>query len=133
MRDNSTIIEANNDTTATWLTSSNNLTKLCEKLNPCIKFQARNYKIIAYNAPIDLDPNNTNHITEICKSNNIDTKTTVITSVNWAKAIGNQSPNQRTAHLYLTFRNAKAANRAVTNGLVICNKKCQTEKSRQEL
>ena len=50
----------------------------------------------------------------------------------WAKAIKNHSNNQRTAHLYLTFSNIDLANRAITNGLSICNKRCHIEKCRKE-
>ena len=43
----------------------------------------------------------------------------------------NRSVNQRSAHLYITFSNAEATSRAITNGLTICNKKCQVEKARK--
>ena len=50
----------------------------------------------------------------------------------WTKAIENRSNNQRTAHLYLTFSNINLANRAITNSLSICNKRCHIEKCRKE-
>ena len=64
--------------------------------------------------------------------NNMEANPATITSANWAKAIANRSVNQRSAHLYITFSNAEAANRAIANGLAICNKKCQVEKSKKE-
>ena len=72
-----------------------------------------------------MDPKNPQHIAEICESNNLETNPITIMSVKWAKAIENWNTNQRTAHLYLTFNSAELANRAITNGLHICNTKCQ--------
>ena len=79
-----------------------------------------------------MDPKNPNHILEICKANNLETDTSPITAASWAKSVKNCKPNQRTAHLYLTFNNVEAANRAITNSLFICNKKCRVNKNRKE-
>ena len=79
-----------------------------------------------------MDPKNPSHLTEICEANNLTTNQTPITSANWAKVIENRSITQRTAHLYLTFNNAEIANRVITNGLLICNKKCSIQKRRRE-
>ena len=77
-------------------------------------------------------PQNPHHITEICKSNSFIMDPSAITSAYWAKAIENRAISQQTAHLYLTFTNAETANRAITNGLTICNKKCTIKKRRKE-
>ena len=53
---NSIILEAEDDTTTKWLSVENNQKKLCKKIDPTIKFYAREYKIIAFNVPIDMDP-----------------------------------------------------------------------------
>ena len=127
-----TIIEADSNMAAKWLALKENQKRICEKMDPSIKFSAQNYKIIAYNVPTDMDPKNPQHITEICKSNNLETDPTTITSEKWAKAIENRNANQRTAHLYLTFNSTKLANRAITNRLHICNKKCQISKYKRE-
>ena len=131
-RMNGIILEADCDATAKWLSSEENQKKICEKMDPNIKFYARNYKVIAYNVPIDMDPKNQSHLQEICETNNFDTDTSPIIEANWAKAIENRTTNQRTAHLYLTFNNIESANRAITYGLFICNKKCRIEKNRCE-
>ena len=126
------VIEADSDSMARWLSSVKNQSKLCKKLNPNINFYARKYKIIVFNAPINLDPKNTNHLLEICESNNLETNPSPITSTAWAKAIENRSNNQHTGHLFITFNNQDIANRAITNGLVICNKRCWSKKCKRE-
>ena len=50
----------------------------------------------------------------------------------WVKPVHRRSQTQRTAHLFLTFNNADAANRAITNGLYICNRRCHTERVKHE-
>ena len=50
----------------------------------------------------------------------------------WAKPIHRRSPEQRTAHLILTYTSADTANRAITNGLHICNRRCYVERVKIE-
>lgn len=57
---------------------------------------------------------------------------TTITTAKWAKAIDKRSPNQRTAHLLLMFDSADSANRAITNGLFICSRRCRIERLKRE-
>ena len=131
--DTDTIIEADSNVAAKWLAYKENQKKeYVRKIDPSIKFSAQNYKVIAYNVPTDMDPKNPQHIAKICESNNLETNPTTITSAKWAKATENQNANQRTAHLYLTFNSAELANRAITNGLHICIKKCQIGKYKRE-
>ena len=110
---NSTIIEMEDHATTKWLTKETNQKKLCKKIDPIIKFHAQVYKTIVFNVPIDMDPNNPNHILEICKANNLDTDTSPIMNTSWAKSAKNCKINQRTTHLYLTFNNTESANRVV--------------------
>ena len=79
-----------------------------------------------------MDPNNLQHLLKICKTNNIDSDPIKISSAKWVKVIANHNTNQRSAHLYITFNNAEVANRAITNGLYICHKKCQVKRSKCE-
>ena len=43
-------------------------------------------------------------------------------AMRWAKPIHRRALTQRTAHLILTFNSADVANRAITNGIYICNR-----------
>ena len=129
-RSGGTVIEADSDEVAAWLSNSTNQGRLCEKLGPKAEFRTRSYNIIAFNVPTDIDPEVDSHRLEICEANGLDP--TTIVSVKWAKAVDKRSPNQRTAHLLLSLDDANAANRAITNGLLICNKKCQVERTRKE-
>jgi hypothetical protein len=124
------VVEADTDEMATWLSSSANQRKLCDKIGADAEFRHRSYNIIAFNVSTAINPANKEHCLEICEANNLEPST--ITSAKWAKAIERRSPNQRTAHLLLTFNNADAANRAITNGLSICNRRCHVERTKRE-
>jgi hypothetical protein len=50
----------------------------------------------------------------------------------WVKPIHRRTLNQRTAHLFLMFTNTDAANRAITNGLNICSRRCHVERVKRE-
>jgi hypothetical protein len=129
-RGGSTIIEADSDDAAKWIAADENQHKICKELGDNTTFRTRTYNIMALNIPLILDPENNDHRLEICEANNLDQS--AITSIKWAKAINKRSPTQRTAHLLLTFSNADAANRAITSGLYICNKRCHVEKAKRE-
>ena len=55
-----------------------------------------------------------------------------ILKIRWAKAINRRSLTQKMAHLILTTNEANVANRAITNGLNICNKHCCIKKIKRE-
>jgi hypothetical protein len=129
-RNGATILEADSDEVARWLATDENQHRLCEAIGSNTVFRHRTYNIMALNVPLALDPANDDHRLEICEANNLDR--TAITSIKWAKAINKCSPTQRTAHLLLTFNNADAANRAITSGIDICNRRCYTEKAKSE-
>ena len=131
-RDDGTIIEADSNAAEKWLSNEANQKKICEKLGTNIKFYPRSYEVLVYNVLTDMDPNNLQHLLEICETNNINIDPIKISSVKWAKAIANHNSNQRSTHLYITFTNAEVANRAITDVLYICHKKCQVEKSKHE-
>ena len=56
----------------------------------------------------------------------------MITMMKWVKPIQRRTQEQRTAQLIITVNNADAANRAITNGIHICNKQCQVEWVKRE-
>ena len=124
------IVEMNTDKSATWLSDSSNQRKLCDRIGSNTEFRTRAYNVMAFNVPLIINPDDEAHRSEICETNDIEPGT--ITASKWAKAIEKRSPNQRTAHLFITFNSADAANRAITNGLSICNRRCHVEKTKRE-
>ena len=118
------------DEATIWLADKDNRAEFSEKIGPSIKFCSRVHSLIAFNVPLVLNPEDLKHRQEICEANNVDHD--IISAARWAKPINRRSPEQRTAHLILMYTNADAANRAITNGLYICNRCCYVEKVKKE-
>ena len=124
------LLEMHNENAAEWVRSPENRDALCATLGPGPKFRGRTYQMIALNVSLLLDPTNKEHLKEITEVNHLEDDT--ISAVRWAKPIVRRSPGQRSAHLILTFTDINEANRAVVNGLTICNKKAKVEKVKKE-
>ena len=90
----------------------------------------RAYNVIIFNVPLAINPEDEGHRQEIYEANNYEQGT--ITAMKWAKVIEKRTPNQRTVHLFLTFSNTDAANRTITNGISICNRRCHAEKTKHD-
>jgi hypothetical protein len=124
------VVEADSDEAANWLADKENQRNFCDSIGSNTEFRTRAYSTIAFNVPTAIDPTKDDHRLEICEANNLDP--TNIIAIKWAKAIERRSPAQRTAHLFVTFDNADAANRSITNGMTICNRRCQVERTKHE-
>lgn len=129
-RNGSVILETDNDEAASWLARAENQAQICDRIDANAEFRTRTYNVIALNVPIALNPDDSNHRQEICEANNVESH--IISAAKWAKSVDKRTPNQRTAHLLISFINADAANRAIVNGLYICNRKCHVEKTKKE-
>lgn len=90
----------------------------------------RNHPMIAYYVPLNLNTENPTHLAEITESNNLQPGDLV--KVRWAKPPARRSPSQICGHLILTFSNPDAANRAKTEGLIICSKRVSVAKYKKE-
>ena len=130
-RDGSVLIEVDSDAAAHWFADITNRVEFCFLLGEEVSFKNRAYNVLAYNAPLTIDPTNANHKAEINEANGLE-DSKVITALRWAKPINRRSEQQVSAHLVVSFANPEAANRAITKGLIICNKKCHTERIKRE-
>ena len=125
-----TVIEADTDGLAKWMSDPINMVELCAMLGVGVTFRMRRYMVMAFNVPLNIDPTNCAHLEEINSVNDLGDDT--IAEMRWAKPIERRSPNQKSAHLILSYSNPEAANRAISNGISICNKICQAERVKKE-
>ena len=130
LRNGGALMEMDSDAATTWMSDQDNRSKFCNKIGPSVVFRPRVHNLISFNVPIDISPENQQHRHEICEANSLDPGT--IAAMRWAKPVHRRAIDQRTAHLLLTFNSADAANRAITDGLYICNRRCRTERVKRE-
>ena len=129
-RDGSTLIEVDSDATVEWFTDVVNRVELCSLLGERVTFRPRTFNVMAFNAPLNVDTDDQNHLVEILEVNELEDNT--ILAMRWAKPINRRSKHQKSAHLILSYTNAVAANRAISNGITICHKRCYVERIKKE-
>ena len=110
-KDGSILIEVDSDEAAKWFTNEINRVAFCVSLGDGVRFKSRIFNVLAFNVPLNLDPNDDDHCAEINETNDLEANT--ITTIRWAKLINRRSSNQRTAHLVLSFSNPEDANYAL--------------------
>ena len=86
--------------------------------------------MIAYYVPLNLNTDNPAHLAEIVNLNSMQKDD--LLRIRWAKPPARRSPSQTCGHLILNFSNPDSANRARTEGLVICNKRVSVAKYKKE-
>jgi hypothetical protein len=129
-KDGSTLIEVDSDTAANWLANHVNSANFAITLGEGIKFRWRTYNVLAFNVPLAMDPDDAAHREEINEVN--DLEECAVMATRWAKPINRRSIQQRSAHLILSFASPEAANHAISNGIIICHKKCHVERLKKE-
>ena len=129
-KDGNTLIEVDSDDAAKWFANGVNTAEFCSFIGDCVGCKARTFNVLAFNSPLNIDIRDDKHRVEIIEANGLEENT--ILALRWAKPPTRRSPQQRSAHLVLSFANADSANRAITNGLIICNKKCHVERIKKE-
>ena len=130
LRNGAALLEMDSDDATMWLATQENRNRFSTKIGPEAVFRTWVHSLIAFNVSLAISPESQSHRQEVCEANDMDTET--ITTMRWAKPIHRRAPEQRTAHLILMFSNADAANRAITNGLYICNRRCHVERVKRE-
>lgn len=101
----------------------------CE-LDTSILTESCRYNIMAYFVPLTFDMTEKSHIEEVTENNGLHRD--AIAKCKWAKAPERRNPNQAVGHMVITFADPDSANKAILNGLVICNKKVSILKCRRE-
>ena len=112
------------------IANSGNSVKFCSMLGDEVAFKTRAFNVLAFNVPLTIDTNNSKHREEINEANGLEENAILV--ICWAKPANRRSPNQRLAHLVLSFSNPEVANRIISSGITICNKKCHAEHMKQE-
>jgi len=124
------LIELETDEAFRWINKKENKFQFSVEVGLDVVFKPRSHTVIAFNVPLTINPENKAHRKEICEANHLETE--LISSIRWVKSIARRSHEQKSAHLFISFTDPFSANRALSSGLSICNKKIQVEKVKKE-
>ena len=121
------------DEGAKWFAAPNHANKFISALGiegAGAAVKKRSHPMIAYYVPLSLNTDNPAHLAEIVEANNLHGDD--ILGIRWAKPPARRAPSQICGHLIINFSGPDAANRAKTEGLIICNKRVSTAKYKKE-
>jgi hypothetical protein len=124
------LVEMESDRASAWVSKAENRFALCVEIGPDVVVRPRAHTVIAFNIPLTFDPEKQEHLAEFYEANHLDSET--IATTRWVKPIARRIPEQKSAHLSISFTDASAANRAIADGISICNKRVRVEKVKKE-
>jgi hypothetical protein len=84
-RNKGMLIELENDSVAPWMNSTEKRVAFCEALGPGVVIKPRTHTLIAFNVPLTIDPDNREHMEEICEANHLEHKD--IAAIRWVKPV----------------------------------------------
>ena len=125
------LVEMVTDEGAAWLATKTNAGAFLRELGESEAFfKMRSYNVIAYYVLLNLDTASEKDRREIEETNGMPEG--CLTKVRWIKPPARRRTDQRYAHVIATFSDADSANRAIVNGLTICNKRVSVAKCKKE-
>ncbi|KAG1847161.1 hypothetical protein DFJ58DRAFT_639389, partial [Suillus subalutaceus] len=115
------LYELNSKNSAEWFNTPSNRSNFLERFGTNVAIKDRSFHVLMENIPITFVSDSTAAIADIEKKAGLTLKS--IIKARYIKPIARRSPNQRTAHVILTFKTRESANQAIKFGLPIASKK----------
>jgi hypothetical protein len=124
------LVEARSEEAAQWLQQKEVAEKFKDELKQAVSYKKRSHNTIAFFVPLTFNPDIPVNIEEIQETNDIPNG--AIIKAKWAKAPERRTPSQSCGHLIISFSDPDIANRAILNGIIICNKRVTVQKCKKE-
>ena len=124
------LLELDTEEATRWINSAINRLTFLTKLAPEARIKTRAYPIVIQLIPLDFDPKRTEEVCNMEETNKMLPGS--IMSDQWLKPLQRREPSQEVAHALITFHSAEAANKVLTEGIIICQKRIYAEKCKKE-
>lgn len=125
-RNGGVLLEMDSDYGAAWTRTRENISKLCAAIGGQVTTKQRSYNLIAKFAPLSAPLEDETFMKEVQDANNLDDG--IITSMRWLKPLHRRKKGQICGHIILKVTDATEANRMITLGMYVANKKLTVEK-----
>jgi hypothetical protein len=119
LRKGSLILQFVTKEAADWLRKPEVATAFTKKFDPDTAIRDRTHPIMVPRIPLTFDPGNPAHLREVEETNGLTPKT--IKKARWIKPEYRRAPGQSCAHAIFTISSVTNANRAIKEGIYICN------------
>jgi hypothetical protein len=124
------LLELDSEEAARWINTAQNRLKFTAAFAPNARVKARLYPLVLQFIPLHFDPNQDAEIRNIENTNGLPRGS--IDHARWLKPTHRRSPTQICGHALVTFTGPEVANKALTDGLIICQKRVYAEKCKKE-
>jgi hypothetical protein len=130
LRKGAILLMFNSKEAAEWIQNSEVELEFTIHFHPGATIKPRQFALLAPRTPLTFDPDNDNHLREIEETNLLGNNT--IVKARWIKPANRRKAEQRVAHATFTLNDAKAANKCISEGILICGAKVYPSKLKQE-
>lgn len=130
LRNGGLLLEANSEEAAAWIREPQHRNIFAKAFDNEAEVKARAYNVMAYFVPLTFQTEGSDNLREIEEMSGLPEG--AITKARYVKPAHRRSPTQMTGHVILTFSDPKNANRAIVNGLTICQQGVRAGKCKRE-
>lgn len=127
---NHLLTEMNAPEATSWLRGMGTSLQFTLELEDAFKIASKDNEVIIHFVPVSFNPDDIFELRKLEEENEL--PTCCISKAKWAKAIQNRKENQKVASLLLYLSEPKAANKLISSGAVIANKRVQASKTIKE-
>ena len=125
------LLEGSSNALVTKVNGDATLQMFLEAFSQSAVMRTRTYNTVAYFVPLSgIRSDNGQDLREIEEANRLQPNS--IAGFRWIKHPSRRSPTQVMGHAIVSFKNPQAANSAIANGLVICQKRVNVAKDKKE-
>jgi hypothetical protein len=130
LRNGGILAELDSEEAVTWLENKEVRKCFLDKLHPAALIKPRTFQVVVQFVPLTFHPDRETDLREIEEVNGI-AKDDVLRA-RWLKPAARRKPTQTCGHIIVSFLSPQSANKALTDGLFICQKRVYAEKCKRE-
>jgi hypothetical protein len=123
------LFELDSEEAAKWMNEAQHRIQFTEALASDARIKTRLFPLVLQFIPLHFEPDKDNEIRNIENTNKHPLG--AIDRARWLKPTHRWAPNETCGHALITFTNPETANKVLTNGLIICQKRVFAEKCKK--
>jgi hypothetical protein len=124
------LLELDTEEAATWINEAQHRIRFTAALAPDARIKTRLFPLVIQFIPLHFGPDKDNELRHVEGTNRLPHG--AIDRAKWLKPTYRRSPHQTCGHVLITFTSPEVANRVLTNGLIVCQKRVYAEKCKKE-
>ena len=124
------LFELNMEEAARWLNEAGNRIQFTGALAPDMRMKTRLFLLVLQFIPLHFGPERENELHNVEEINGLPCG--AIDKARWIKPKQHRAASQTCGHVIITLTTPEAANKVLTDGLIVCQKRVYAEKCKKE-